>query len=121
MRERETAKQFLWGLRDYLADKIIAPDVKHWMETIKRDKPSGKDIPYEGLFTDNFVLPHFARYLCQCFGPIDARKSLLAESSAAKREKIASGTPASCQKHLFTKEIGVPLRTIVDLWWSDSK
>jgi DNA-binding XRE family transcriptional regulator len=50
-----------------------------------------------------------------------AYEALLTESTFARKQKLASASPASCEKHLFTKHVGAPLDEIVKLWWSDSK
>jgi hypothetical protein len=121
MGEREDAHEFLCGLREHLASKIDSARVSQWMEKIKSNRPTGKDVPYEGLFTDEFVLPHVSEYLCQRVGSAKASIALLAESSAAKQAGIAFHSPASCQKHLFTKEIGVSLDKIIEQWWAESK
>ena len=122
--DREGARTFLEGLRDHLGQKISRTEVDQWLEGRDRERSVGKHIQYEGLFLDDFVLRNVADYLAKTCPQFDKRQrceALLTESTLARKEELASASPASYQKHLFTKEVGTPLDTIVDLWWSASK
>ncbi len=103
---------------------ISRTEVDQWLEGRDRERSVGKHIQYEGLFLDDFVLRNVADYLVKTCPQFDKRQrceALLTESTLAQKEELASASPASYQKHLFTKEVGTPLDTIVDLWWSASK
>jgi hypothetical protein len=110
----EGADGFLKELQAYLNNTIDHSKVREWVET--------KRANFESDFLNEFVLPRISEYLSQRLSPDEAKKSLLTESTYARKTLgIASGTPASPEKHLFTKVLGVPAKTLVELWWGDGE
>ena len=118
---RDDAWKFLEGLEAHLNKKIRPVEVRQWVQEAKRSNPDGKDVAYESPFLDKFVFSEISEYLRQTLAPADAVKAFLTESTFARKCGIASGTPASAQKHLFTKVLGVPAKALVDLWWGSGK
>ena len=73
---------------------------------------------YESDFINAFLLPKISKYLQQTLNSSeDGVRAFLTESVKARKEGLASGSPASADKHLFTKVLGVPAKTLVDMWW----
>ena len=107
---REDAWKFLKGLEQHL-DRNICPLLVR--ESLKENKGPN----YESDFVNTFVLPKISEYLQQTLSPADAFKAFLTESVDARKKGIASGTPASAHRHLFTKVLGVPAKTLVEMWW----
>jgi len=111
--DREGARTFLKGLEQHLG-KISHTAV---CEFVRECKGSG----YEFNFVDAFMLPSISEYLRQTLSKEDAVKAFLAESVDAKKKGLTSGTPASANRHLFTKMLGVSAKTLVGMWWGPGK
>ena len=90
-RDRKAAGKFLDGLREHLNNSISLPDVREWIQKKEDSRPTGKDVQYELLFTDEIVLEAISKYLGKALGPSpnDApalAKPFLAESKYAKKQ-----------------------------------
>lgn len=112
--ERESAWKFLEGLESHL-NGISRDEVRARLQSTHAN--------YESEFLNKFALMKISAYLGQTLTPpANPIKALLTESVYARKVlKIASGSPASAQKHLFTKVLGVPAKTLVELWWGDGE
>ena len=55
--DRKAAGKFLDGLKDHLNQRIDLADVRKWIQHKEDSRPIGKDVQYELLFTDEFLLP----------------------------------------------------------------
>ncbi len=121
-RDRKAAGKFLEGLKDHLSGSISLPDVREWIQKKEDFRPTGKDVQYELLFTDEIVLKAISEYLGKAPGlsPNDAREAFLAESKPAKKQGWTSGSPSSANKYLFTKVFGANSKSVVTSWWGDS-
>jgi len=123
-RDRKAAGKFLEGLKDHLSGSISLPDVREWIQKKEDFRPTGKDVQYELLFTDEIVLKAISEYLRKAPGlsANDARVSeaFLAESKHAKKQGWTSGSPSSANKYLFTKVFGANSKSVVTSWWGDS-
>ena len=111
-------------MREHLNNSISLPDVREWIQKKEDSCPTGKDVQYELLFTDEIVLKAISEYLGKAPGlsPKDARVSeaFLAESKHAKKQGWTSGSPSSANKYLFTKIFGANSKSVVKSWWGDS-
>jgi hypothetical protein len=118
----DDAKEFLDRLRDHLENSIDAKEVQDWLAAGKNDNQTGKPVPWEGLFLEKYVLPHIPKYLQESLGLTqkEALTALLAESRVARADRIASSSPSSAQKHLFTKAFGTSVEAVVASWWKES-
>jgi hypothetical protein len=110
------AADFLSGLQAHLNKNLRLQTVKDWIH--EKGKAAN-----EGLFLEELVLPTIPTYLQQNLVPPAAdthderiRKAFLAESTKVRDESLASTSPASGRKYLFTK-VGVNPKQIVNLWW----
>jgi hypothetical protein len=123
-RDRKDAGKFLDGLREHLNNSISLPDVRDWVQKKEDSRPTGKDVLYELLFTDEFILKAISEYLGKTPGlsPNDAlvSKGFLAESKHAKKQGWTSGSPSSANKYLFTKAFGANSKSVLKSWWGDS-
>ncbi len=123
--DRQAAGKFLEGLKKHLNDRISLTDVREWIRTKEQNRPTGKGVQYELLFTDEIILPAVSGYLGEARGlsPTDkcVREAFLAESKLAKKQGRTSGSPRSANKYLFTKLFGANPKTVAELWWQDSK
>jgi len=121
-RDRKAAGTFLEGLKDHLSSKISLTDVQQWIQKKKDSNPIGKDVQYELLFTDTFVLPAIPEYLekALALSAADRCTAFLAESGLAKTRGWTSNSPRSANKYLFTKVLGADSKSVVKLWWGDS-
>jgi len=123
--DRKDAGKFLDGLREHLNNKISLSVVREWIQKKEDNRPTGKDVQYELLFTDEFVLPAVSEYLGKALGlsPTDehVRRAFLAESKLAKKQELTSNSPRSANKYLFTKVFGTNSKSVVKSWWKDSK
>lgn len=105
---QKNADRFLQELESRL--NIDPVEVRLWLDGIKGD--------YEGQFLNKFVHPIISKFLRDKLPiPEDAVQAFLAESTDARKRGLASGTPASPDRHIFTKALGVPTKALVDLWW----
>ncbi len=111
---REAAWKFLKGLEQHLGRNIDPSRVR---ESIRGSKGSN----YESDFVNAFMLPAISDYLRQTLSPADAVTAFLTESVGARKKGLASGTPASANRYLFTKVLGVSAKTLVDMWWGTGK
>jgi hypothetical protein len=122
--DREAAFGFLKGLEQHLSQRLPAPKtVREWARQKKLAAPPGKDVSYENLFVEEFVLPAIPQYLSQAAQLTSDQifAAFLTEADSLKREGISSGSPASSKKHLFKKVFGVTPRSVVTLWWDKSE
>jgi len=121
-RDRKAAGRFLEGLKDHLSSKISPTGVQQWIQKKKDSNPIGKDVQYELLFTDTFVLPAIPEYLekALALSASDRCTAFLAESGLAKTRGWTSNSPRSANKYLFTKVFGADSKSVVKLWWGDS-
>jgi hypothetical protein len=122
--DRKAVGRFFDGLKEHLSKKIPSQAVTRWIQEKKGSAPKGKDVPYEGLFIDNFVLPAIPEYLGKVLeDPTDERirEAFLAESELARKQRLTSDSPRSANKHLFTKVFGSNSKGVVKSWWEDSK
>ncbi len=110
------AADFLSGLQAHLNKNLRLQTVKDWIH--EKGKAAN-----EGLFLEELVLPAIPTYLQQNLAPPATdthderiRKAFLAESTKVRDEGLASKSPASAKKYLFTKVGGNP-KQIVNLWW----
>jgi hypothetical protein len=110
---REGAWKFLKGLEQHLGKNINHSLV---VQSVQGSKGN-----YESDLVNAFILPKISEYLQQTLSPTEAYKAFLAESGDAKKKGLASGTPASAHRHLFTKVLGVSAKTLVKTWWGTSK
>lgn len=118
---RDRALNFLQGLRSHLNDVIPSPEaIRTWMKEIA---VPGKDVGYENLFVEKYVLRKIPDYLRTGAGlpEADALAAFLTESKSLRRENIASGSPASRNKHLFKKVFGITPKSVVNLWWDEKQ
>ena len=117
--DRDQAYKFLDGLKRHLEQGVRpSSDIRDWLAEEKRNAPPGKDLDYENRFVKKFILPKVSSYLQLVLGaPEKACKAFLTEAESPKKEKIASGSPASQNRHLFTKLLGVTSASVVKLWW----
>jgi len=113
---KREAADFLGGLKAHLNNKLPLQTVKDWIH--KKGKAAN-----EGLFLEELVLPAIPEYLQQnlvppATGVLDERirKAFLAESTKVRDQGLASKSPASAKKYLFTK-VGVNPKQILNLWW----
>ncbi|SPE44560.1 hypothetical protein SBA7_400010 [Candidatus Sulfotelmatobacter sp. SbA7] len=124
-RDRKAAGKFLEGLKEHLNNKIYLPEVREWIQNKEESRPTGKDVQYEQLFTDTFVLPAIPEYLGKALSlsPNDerVRSAFLAESNHAKKQEWTSDSPRSANKYLFTKVFGANSKSVVKSWWKESK
>ena len=123
--DRKAAGKFLDGLKDHLNQRIDLADVRKWIQHKEDSRPIGKDVQYELLFTDEFLLPAVFEYLGKALG-LDpsherVRRAFLAESKSAKKQKLTSNSPRSANKYLFTKLFGSKSSNVVKSWWKKSK
>lgn len=107
-RNRSDALRFLHDLQTELA-RIPSSEVHEWLRNTSSD--------FEGQFLTRFVHPRVYSFLTDRLGPQQAKEAFLAESRQARSQGLASGSPASAKKHLFTKELGMPAKFLVDRWW----
>jgi hypothetical protein len=107
---RKLAWEFLKKLEEYLDNNINHSDVR---QSVRASKGPN----YESDFINAFLLPKISEYLKLNLTPEKAVEAFLTESVDARGDGIASGSPASADKHLFTKVLGVPPKTLVDSWW----
>jgi hypothetical protein len=116
---KDDVKRFLEQLADYLRTSEFAAKTRRQLEYLESTREAGKIVGAEGAVVDAILLG-ISQFLTVKEGAAEAREVLLAESTAAKKElKIASDSPASKDKHLFTKIIGEDPKKIIDLWWGD--
>jgi hypothetical protein len=92
-------------------------EAEEWLHKRTSEREKGMRIFYEGEFVEKFVLKPVSEYLKSMLTPEDARVALLAESTESRRDGIASGSPASEDKHIFSKAVGVAVEDIKKLWW----
>jgi hypothetical protein len=121
--DRKAAGEFLEGLKDHLKE-ISLQAVTQWIQEKKDSAPKGKDVQYEGLFIEKFVLPAIPEYLRkELQNPTDERirEAFLAESKDARKHQLTSASPASANKYLFTKVLGADSKGLMMSWWGDSK
>ena len=118
---RADALQFLKALRDHLDREITLSEARDWLESKETTKVPGRDIHYEELFVSKFVLQEVSKFLRGETGlrmsETDARLAFRAESRTAKEDKLTSGSPASAQRHLFTKAFGASPEDVAKRWW----
>ena len=107
-RNRSDARIFFQDLQTELGG-IPSGEVSEWLQNTKSD--------FEGKFVTKFVHPRIFLFLSERLGREKAREAFLAESREARSQGLASGSPASTKKHLFSKELGMPARSLVDRWW----
>lgn len=107
-RGRSEALVFIQDLQTELAG-IPSAEVHEWLRNTKSD--------FEAQFLTKFVHPRIFQFLSERLGRERAKEAFLAESSQARKQGFASGSPASTKKHLFTKRLGMPARSLVDRWW----
>jgi len=123
--DREAAGRFLDGLKEHLNNRISLPEVREWIQNKEESRPTGKDVQYELLFTDEVVLPAVSEYLGKALGlpPTDerVRRAFLAESTLAREQKRTSDSPRSANKYLFTKVFGANSKGVVKSWWKESE
>jgi len=93
---RKGARDFLKGLEQYL-DRSISHSLVR--ESVKASKGPN----YESDFVNAFMLPKISEYFRQTLSPAEAVTAFLTESVDARKQERSSGTPASSNKHLFTK------------------
>jgi hypothetical protein len=122
-RDRKAAIKFFEGLKEHLNKKIPPQAVMQWIQEKKGSAPKGKDVQYEGLFIDKFVLPAIPEYLSEALGRSDEGilEAFLAESELAREQKLTSDSPRSANKYLFTKVLAANSKGLVKSWWGDSK
>jgi hypothetical protein len=111
---REGAWTFLKGLEQHLGKNIN-------LSLARRSVQGSKGPNYESDFVNAFMLPTIAEYLKQTLSPADAVKAFLTESVDARKKGLSSGSPASAHRHLFTKVLGVPAKTLVEMWWGSGE
>ena len=105
--DREGAWNFLKGLEQHLGNNISLPAVRQFIRETKGSN-------YEFDFVNAFMLQSISEYLRQTLSPVDAVTAFLTESiDAREKQRLASGTPASAHRHLFTKVLGVSANTFV--------
>jgi len=116
------AKEFLAKLRDHFQGEIHVEEVRQWLDQVKSKSQTGKPVPWEGRFLDEYVLRHISKYLQKSLGLTEkqARIALLTESTVARADGIALSSPSSAQKHLFTKAFGTSVEAVVASWWKES-
>lgn len=123
--DKKAAGKFLEGLREHLNNRISLPEVREWIQNKDASRLTGKDVQYEVLFTDAFVLPAIPEYLGKALSlaPNDegVRRAFLAESKHAKKQEWTSASPRSANKYLFTKVFGANSKSVVKSWWKESK
>ena len=125
--EKASAKEFLRRLATFLNDSIPPRTAtRKILDDVVRAAKASSDKRYrhlafpEGAFLNTYAVPLIHHYLTNSVGLTedDGRQALLSESY--RRQKgIASGSPASKQKHPFTKSIGENLQSIIGRWWND--
>jgi hypothetical protein len=122
--DRKAAGKFFVDLKEHLNKKIPRQTVTDWIQEKKGSAPKGKDVQYEGLFIDKFVLPAIPEYLGKVLeDPTDVRirEAFLAESDLARKQRLTSDSPRSANRYLFTKVLGTTSNGVVKSWWGDSK
>jgi hypothetical protein len=118
---RSSALNFLEGFKRHLNQTIpTSENVREW---IAGKAVPGKDVGYENLFVDKYILRAVPEYLQEEAGltPEEARTAYLTEANGPKKEQIASGSPASKNKNLFKKLFGITPRSVVNLWWDEKQ
>jgi hypothetical protein len=122
--DRQKAYDFLTGLWRHLNQKVPPPGtIRDWIAQKKRGAAPGKDVGYENLFVEEFVLraiPEYLRREAQLTTE-EIFTAFLTEADSPKKEKLSSGSPASSRKHLFKKVFGVTPSSVVNLWWDKSQ
>jgi hypothetical protein len=121
--DRKAAGKFLDGLKEHLNNRISLPEVRQWIQNEEESRPTGKDVQYELLFTDTFVLPAIHEYLEKALAlpAADRCTAFLAESGLAKTRGWTSNSPRSANKYLFTKVLGADSKSVVESWWKESE
>ena len=124
--EKSSAKEFLRRLATFLNENIpprtatrkILDDVVRAAKASGDKRQSHMAFP-EGAFLNTYAVPLIQQYLTNSVGLSGdaARQALLSESYRSQRG-IASGSPASKNKHPFTKSIGEDLQSIIGRWWN---
>ena len=121
---KEQAHVFLTKLEHELTNgKPNKHDFTQGMKDEKAKRPKAKSIFFEGLFLDDYVLPLMNSCLMHLpqMSEEKTKESFLAESMLMRNKGITSWSPASRNKHLFTKQFGLSPDDVVGLWWSDKK
>jgi hypothetical protein len=117
---REQALQFLEGLKRHLDGKLRADGtIREWLTEISTP---GKDIGFENLFVEKYILRAIPEYLRETgLTPDQARLAFLTEADSLKKQGISSGSPASRNRHLFKKVFGITSKSVVSLWWDEKQ
>ena len=120
---KKSANVFLKGMKAELVRTKPNKDAfTQWMKAVTATQPGAKSIPWGRLFLDRYVLPVMHSRLTELAhtsSEKDAGESFLAESIPMRDAGMASGSPASLNNHLFTKQFGLSPDDVVRLWWSD--
>jgi hypothetical protein len=124
--QKPSAREFLRGLAIFLNERIpprtttrnILDDVVRGAKASADERQRHLAFP-EGAFLNTYALPLIHNYLTNSvdLSEDDAHHALLSESYRHQKG-IASGSPASKQKHPFTKSIGEDLDSIIGRWWN---
>jgi hypothetical protein len=118
---REQALRFLEGLKRHLDEKLRADGtIREWLTEISMP---GKDVGFENLFVEKYILRAIPEYLQREPGLTQdqARLAYLTEADSLKKERISSGSPASKNRHLFKKVFGITPKSVVSLWWDEKQ
>jgi hypothetical protein len=117
------ARSFLEELEGFLEEKTCSRSEirKTIEEAVLRAKASTleRHLAYlEGAFLNLYAVPLIHKYLTTVVG-LDDQKACMALTSESYKHhpKIASNSPASKEKHPFTKSVGEGLESIVARWW----
>jgi hypothetical protein len=121
---KEEAYAFLRQLEHALNNSKPNKDAfTKWMKNAKAERPEAKSMFWEGLFLDDYVLPVMNSSLMHVphMSVEKAKESFLAESILMRKAGCTLGSPASRNRHLFTKTFGLGPEHVAGLWWSDLK
>lgn len=121
--DRDRALKFLQGLRSHLNDIPSPEAIRTWMTKIAKKAEPGRDVGYENLFVNEYILRKIPEYLQTEAGLTveQACDAFLTEAKGPRREHITSGSPASKNRNLFKKVFGTTPRSVVNLWWDEKQ
>jgi len=124
---KEEARKFLATLEGFLKEKIgPSSEVKAAIDDIARRAKASTTERHlafpEGAFLNHYAAPLIHEFLVNRLNLTkeSARIALLSESYR-HQPKFASNSPASKERHPFTKSVGEDLDSIVTRWWKDGE
>lgn len=123
--QKTCAEEFLRSLTAFLNDNIPPRATTRRLldDTVRGAKASTdrreRHMAFpEGALLNKYAVPLVHQYLTNEVGlGVDAAREALLTESYKHHKNVASGSPASKQKHPFTKTIGESLQSIIGRWW----